>query len=260
VSSDNLDLSALCQEPARDLLSRDQRLSLGRKLDTMRWFRDRLIVVVIAIIISIVIRTFLFSTYAIPSASMEGTLVAGDRIGVSRLTPSVSGLKRGDVVVFTDPGGWLPPQLTKVATPPWWITALTLVGVLPVDSNNHVIKRVIGLPGDHVVCCDKAGDLSVNGKSLPESYVQLPAGESTVSGKPFDVIVPPKSLWVMGDNRYNSADSRFHADTPTKGFVPISDVTGRAFIIMWPLPRITVLPQFSNGLIPGPEYELPPEK
>jgi signal peptidase I len=94
---------------------------------------------------------------------------------------------------------------------------------------------VIGLPGDHVTCCNALGQMSVNGTPLDEPYVIKQSGSTAVSGIPFDVTVPKDSLWVMGDNRYNSEDSRFHGDTPTKGYVPISDVVGRAFVVSWPV-------------------------
>jgi signal peptidase I len=117
-----------------------------------------------------------------------------------------------------------------------WV--LSVVGLSAPDSNDHLIKRVIGLPGDHVVCCNALGQMSVNGIPLSEEpYVSLPAGDTKVSKDDFDVIVPDNALWVMGDNRYNSKDSRYNGSTPGKGFVPMDNVVGRAFVISWPLDR-----------------------
>ncbi|MGI4894555.1 MAG: signal peptidase I [Janthinobacterium lividum] len=197
--------------------------------------RETVLVVAVALIVSLVVKTFLLQAFFIPSQSMEQTLDVGDRVVVSKLTPGPFDLHRGDVVVFADPGGWLgesvPTQRGPVATVV--AGALTFVGLLPEDSDNHLIKRVIGLPGDHVVCCDAAGRLSVNGVSVDES-AYLAAGAAP-SDTPFDVRVPDGQLWVMGDNRANSGDSRFHPQTPYHGFVPVDLVVGRAHAIVWPL-------------------------
>jgi len=111
---------------------------------------------------------------------------------------------------------------------------LDFVGLGASDSDQHLVKRLIGLPGDHISCCNALGQMSVNGVPLKEPYVLLPAGVQAVSEKSFDVTVPEGTVWVMGDNRYNSADSRYHMDDPGKGFVPLSDVVGKAFVISWP--------------------------
>jgi signal peptidase I len=115
------------------------------------------------------------------------------------------------------------------------------VGLGAQDSNDHLIKRVIGLPGDTVECCNDFGQMSVNGVPLDEPYVNYPPGETRASAIDFSVTVPADSLWVMGDNRYNSKDSRYNGSTPSKGFVPMSDVVGRAFVISWPSDRWTWL-------------------
>lgn len=255
VSTDDIpDESALCIEISRLELTRDQRLSLGRRLNTMRKARNRIAVVVTLLIIAIVVRTFLFGTYSIPSTSMEDTLTAGDTFGVSRLAPSFVPLAHGDIVVFTDPGGWsaADPSTVRTADDPWWISALTMFGVLPVDASDHLIKRVIGLPGDHVVCCDVAGHVTVNGQALTETYTKLPPGVTAQSATPFDVFVPAGSLWVMGDNRYASDDSRAHMTTANNGFVDLSDVTGRALLILWPVAHMAELRQVPDQGIPAP--------
>ncbi|TFD77561.1 signal peptidase I [Cryobacterium sp. Sr8] len=204
------------------------------------FLRDLVIIFVVALLISFMIKTFLIRSFYIPSGSMEQTLLLNDRIIVNQLQPGMFPVDHGDVVVFRDPGGWLPPQLpveqNAIVAGIDWI--LSVVGLSAPDSNDHLIKRVIGLPGDHVVCCNALGQMSVNGVPLSEEpYVSLPPGETEVSKDDFDVVVPADSLWVMGDNRYNSKDSRYNGTTPGNGFVPMDNVVGRAFVISWPLNR-----------------------
>lgn len=210
----------------------------AQKRGALLFLRDLLVIFVIAIAVSFVVKTFLIRSFFIPSESMRETLQVHDRIIVNQLVPDLVPLSRGDVAVFRDPGGWLPPSVPVeqnpiVASVDW---LFSLVGLSAPDSNDHLIKRVIGLPGDHVTCCNPLGQMSVNGVPLDEApYVTLPAGEERVSRDEFDVTVPEGSLWVMGDNRYNSKDSRYNGDTPGKGFVPIDNVVGRAFVVSWPL-------------------------
>jgi len=211
--------------------------SARRKRSTLLFLRDLLVIFVVAVLVSFLIKTFLIRSFFIPSQSMEQTLVMDDRIIVNQLVPEVSPIERGDVVVFKDPGGWLPAR-EESAQPPLiaaidWFFAF--VGLSAPDSNDHLVKRVIGLPGDHVVCCNALGQMSVNGVPLDEPYVALPPGETKVSADDFDQVVPDDSLWVMGDNRYNSKDSRYNSETPLKGFVPIDNVVGRAFVVSWPI-------------------------
>jgi len=219
------------------------------------FFRDLLIIFVVALLISFLIKTFLVRSFYIPSGSMENTLLVNDRIIVNELEPKLMPIQRGDVIVFRDPGGWLLPQAAvqqnPVAAGLDWL--LSVVGLSAPDSNDHLIKRVIGLPGDHVSCCNVLGQLSVNDVPLSEPYVNLPAGATAVSKDNFDVVVPANSLWVMGDNRYNSKDSRYNGDTPGKGFVPIDNVVGRALVISWPSSRWTWLddyPEVFRGFSP----------
>jgi signal peptidase I len=168
---------------------------------------------------------------------MNDTLQVDDRIIVNELVPKLVPIQHGDVVVFRDPGGWLPPRYE--APQNWFVTSvdwvLSVVGLSAPDSNDHLIKRVIGLPGDTVECCNEFGQMSVNGVPLDEPYLKLAPGVTKVSGTDFTVTVPPDSLWVMGDNRYDSADSRYNTDKPSKGFVPIENVVGRAFVVSWPI-------------------------
>ncbi|WP_183392606.1 signal peptidase I [Kineococcus radiotolerans] len=196
--------------------------------------RETALVVAVALVVSMVVKTFLLQAFFIPSESMEPTLAVGDRVVVSKLTPGPFPLQRGDVVVFADPGGWLPPTAPTRRGPVGTAVtgALTFVGLLPDDADEHLVKRVVGLPGDHVACCDGQGRLTVDGAPLDES-AHLAAGVAP-SEQPFDVTVPPGELWVMGDNRPRSCDSRCHADGPRGGFVPLDLVTGRAVAVVWP--------------------------
>jgi signal peptidase I len=203
------------------------------------FLRDIVLIVLAAVIISVGIKAFLIRSFYIPSGSMENTLQINDRIIVNELVPRMVPLEHGDVVVFKDPGGWLPTapvvQRNGVVSAVDWV--LSVVGLSAPDSNDHLIKRVIGLPGDTVACCNTFGQMTVNGIPLVEPYLKLPAGVTKVSANDFSVTVPKDSLWVMGDNRYDSADSRFHVTGPTGGFVPYGDVVGRAFLISWPSSR-----------------------
>ncbi|GAA3023246.1 signal peptidase I [Microbacterium dextranolyticum] len=225
--------------------------SVGRRLRTRRrrgiwpFLRDVLVILIVAILVSFLIKTFLVRSFFIPSGSMEQTLMVKDRILVDELTPRFTGYERGDIVVFRDPGGWLegvptPPPATPLVQAGDWL--LSLVGITASDSNEHLIKRIIGVGGDHVVCCNALGQTTVNGTPIDETpYLDLAAGQSAPNPKPYDVTVPQGSLWVLGDNRDHSRDSRYNVDQPSKGFVPIGNVVGRAFLITWPLPRFGVL-------------------
>lgn len=218
------------------------------KRSVVLFLRDLAIIFVVALLISFLIKTFLIRSFYIPSGSMEDTLLINDRIIVNQLEPDLMPIDRGDVVVFKDPGGWLLPQAPIEQNPivagvDWF---LSLVGLSAPDSNDHLIKRVIGLPGDHVVCCNALGQMSVNGVPLAEPYVLLPPGESKASKDAFDTVVPKESLWVMGDNRYNSKDSRYNGDTPGKGFVPIDHVVGRALVVSWPVSRLSWLDNYPD--------------
>jgi len=209
-----------------------------------RFLRDAAIIVVAALVVSFLIKTFLIRSFFIPTESMEATLVRDDRIIVSQLTPEVFELNRGDVIVFVDPGGWLSQQSGVSEDDPLSriLNGISVfVGLSSPNNEQHLVKRVIGLPGDRVVCCDDLGAMSVNGVALTETYVQLPQGVSKVSSNDFDVTVPDDALWVMGDNRYNSADSRRNMDKPGGGFVPLENVVGRAIVISWPQERWTWL-------------------
>ncbi|PWJ47200.1 signal peptidase I [Quadrisphaera granulorum] len=202
--------------------------------------REGVVVVVASVVLSLLVKTFLVQAFFIPSISMENTLLVGDRILVSRLTPGPFDLQRGDIVVFEDPGGWLKPapQVSRGPVLDAVETALTFVGLLPQTSDQHLVKRVIGLPGDSVACCDEQGRTTVNGAPLTEDFLKPGSIPSQVT---FSVVVPPGSIWVEGDNRQNSGDSRFHLGDPGGGMVPVDDVVGRAVVTVWPLDRLTWL-------------------
>ncbi|MGL5857862.1 MAG: signal peptidase I [Angustibacter sp.] len=213
--------------------------------------RELVIVVVIALGLSLLVKTFLVQAFYIPSPSMEDSLLIGDRVVVSKLTPGPLSLRRGDVVVFTDPGGWLstPPQTTRDGV---LQQGLRFIGLLPNDSSDHLIKRVIGLPGDQVRCCSKDGRLQVNGQDLDEPYV-YPGDDPSQSE--FQITVPPDRIWVMGDHRGESADSRANDDgTGRTGSVPIGRVTGRAFAVVWPVTHASWLSRHGDTFrsVPAP--------
>ncbi|WP_438352754.1 signal peptidase I [Microbacterium sp. CJ88] len=245
-------------EPAPGL----RRSSPSRRRGWLVFLRDVLVIVLIAVLVSFLVKTFLVRSFYIPSGSMENTLQIKDRILVDEITPRFGAYERGDIVVFRDPGGWLDPKPVTPPRPPLveagdWL--LSLVGLSAPDSDDHLIKRIIGLPGDHVVCCNGIGQLTVNGIPIDESgYLKLNPGDPA-SKVQFDVTVPAGSLWVLGDNRNNSKDSRYNTSQPGQGFVPIDNVVGRAFLITWPFDRFGGLDfhhQVFSG-VPAPGKEAP---
>jgi signal peptidase I len=184
----------------------------------------------VALLISLLVKTFFVQMFFVPSGSMEPLFLVDDRILVEKVSSWDGEVERGDVVVFEDPGGWLPPQpeLNRFQK------VLSTVGLYP--TGGHLVKRVIGVGGDHVECCDSEGRVSVNGVPLDEDYLK-DRGQQ----RAFDVRVPEGRLWVMGDNRSNSEDSRYHQNLPGKGSIPEDRVVGRVWAIAWPLDRFAVL-------------------
>jgi signal peptidase I len=227
------------------------------------FFKEFVFVVVGAIIVASLIRALVGQMFLIPSASMENTLLVQDRVVVEKLSTT----KRGQVVVFANPGNWLSGPTAPERGPLG--RALEFVGVLPDTATEHLIKRVIGLPGDHVVCCDAQGRVTVNDQPLDErSYLRTAADgtQSSPSEIRFDVVVPRARVFVMGDNRENSRDSRCHLDDQPAGaapgqnaFVPQDLVVGRAVAVLWPARRATVLhtPDTFAAVPPG---EAPPDE
>lgn len=201
--------------------------------------RELPILLVSALILSMIVKTFFVQFFYIPSGSMENTLLVNDRVGVNKFGALFSDIKRGEVVVFRDPADWLSVPtneetgLKKVAK-----DALVFVGVLPDPAKQYLIKRVIGVGGDRVVCCNASDQIEVNGTPITEPYIY--PGDKP-SDSEFDVTVPKGFIWVMGDHRGASADSRFHTQDPNKGMVPLDKVTGRALFVIWPLSNLGIL-------------------
>ena len=193
-------------------------------------FLRRLLTLIVVLAIIAVVRSLIVQSYTIPSGSMENTLHAGDRIMVT--VYDAGSVERGDVVVFTDPDNWLtepgPPGVARVIQ-----DVLVAVRLLPENAGHHLVKRVVGLPGDHIVA-DGTGPMSVNGIVLDEPYLKPGRTSSDIA---FDVTVPDGYVWVMGDNRSNSADSRMHQADAHGGFVPADNIVGIARLVYWPVGR-----------------------
>jgi len=200
------------------------------------------VLVVVALVVSLLIKTFLVQFFYIPSGSMENTLQVKDRVAVNKLPFLSKNISRGDVVVFRDPDNWL-PEITDYTTNQYVAkakSALVAVGVLPNPAKQYLVKRVVGVAGDHIVCCTKSGNLTINDVEVIEPYI---FSGNKPSEMKFDVTVPKGKLWVMGDHRGASADSRYHQDDINKGFVPLSRVTGRVVAVIWPFKNITYVPK-----------------
>ena len=194
---------------------------------------ELLLLLVTALALSVAVKTFLMQMFFVPSESMEPLFVADDRILVQKVSYWSGEVERGDVVVFEDPGGWLGPgpELTGIQE------ALSVVGLYP--TGGHLVKRVVAVGGDEVVCCDRDGRVTVNGVPLDEE-AYLPQGTQPSSRK-FSVTVPDDRLWVMGDNRGNSQDSRYHQDLDGGGTIPADAVVGKVWAVVWPLGRTDIV-------------------
>ena len=198
--------------------------------------------VVVALVVSLFIKTFLVQFFYIPSGSMENTLQIKDRVAVNKVPFISNSINRGDVVVFRDPDNWL-PEIIDYSTNKYLAqakSALVAVGVLPNPAKQYLVKRVVGVAGDRIVCCTKDDKLTINGVEVTEPYIFSGNKPSEMT---FDVLVPEGKIWVMGDHRGASADSRYHQEDINKGFVPVSKVTGRVVAVIWPFKNITYLPK-----------------
>jgi signal peptidase I len=200
---------------------------------SMPLWQETILLLGLALVLALVIKSLFVQAFYIPSPSMEPLFIKNDRILVQKVsywggaTPS-----RGDIIVFKDPGGWL--NEADTTTPQGPVTKLMeKVGLYP--TGGHLVKRVIGIGGDRVVCCDAKGRITVNGKALNEK-AYLPKGTAASQLK-FDRTVPKQHLWMMGDNRSFSFDSRGHMGDPGGGFVSEDLVVGKVFTLIWPWQR-----------------------
>ena len=223
------------------------------------FWRELPILIAVALLLAVVIKTFAIQAFWIPSGSMENTLLINDRVLVNKIVYHTRAIHRGDIVVFNGDGSWDP-------------------GTIPVSGNvfqqfadgfasmfgfgrtgDILIKRVIGIPGDRVACCDAQGRVTVNGVPLTEQSYLYPGAAPSASR--FNITVGPGRLWVMGDNRYFSEDSRDHQGQPGGGTIPESAVIGRAFIIIWPPSHWRILPipsTFTQPALNGSHAAPPP--
>src|SRR3984885_1292819 len=211
----------------------------GKPKRKRSFWRDLVVIVVAALALTVLLKAFVVQVFSIPSGSMENTLLPGDRILVSKIVYKFRPIARGDIVVFSGAGSWDAPN------PPasnWfagaWDDAVNLIGIAGPDTD--YVKRVIGVPGDHVVCCNAQGKVTVNGVPLSESSYIFPGNAPSLVR--FNITVPAGRLWVMGDNRGDSDDSRYREADPGGGAIPESAVVGRAFLIIWPFSRVSDLP------------------
>ncbi len=233
----------------------------GRKRGRSFW-RELPILIVIALVIALLIKSFVVQPFFIPSSSMENTLKVGDKVLVSKLTYDFRPIEPGDIVVFNGDGSWDPnppgqPRSRNPVVRLYDATVLRLyhaiIGLFgDAPGQQDYIKRVIGVPGDHVACCNARGQVTVNGIGLNEkSYLYPGNAPGSGEGGHFSITVPPGRLWVMGDHRSVSWDSRGHRSDPGGGTIPESAVVGRAFMIIWPPSRIRILPIPSTFDRPG---------
>jgi signal peptidase I len=183
------------------------------------FWRELPILVGVAVVVAVVVRAFVLQTFYIPSESMEHTLNIDDRVLVNKLVYDFRDPYRGEIVVFEAPRTWRSNPNEK-----------------------DFIKRVIGVSGDRVVCCDPQQRLIINGHPLDEPYLYSDGSGLTdrASEDPFDITVPPGRLWVMGDHRSHSGDSReqfLRTRDVEAATIPVDAVVGRAFVVLWPVSR-----------------------
>jgi signal peptidase I len=247
------------QEPSPDAAGGEPQSPGGPKPDgqarkgsggSRSFWRELGVLVVLAIVIALIIKTFVVQAFFIPSSSMEDTLLVGDKVLVNKLVYHMRPIHPGDIIVFDGAGSWDPVARSARGSSNPVVRAYDdtllklfrslggLFGTTP--GQTDYIKRVIGTPGDHVACCNPQGLMTVNGVPLHEkSYLYPGAAPSQIH---FSVTVPKGRLWVMGDNRAVSDDSRLHTSDPGGGTIPENMVIGRAFMIVWPPSRWRILP------------------
>ncbi len=225
-------------EPSGDT-SASRRNTSAPAARQKNFWRELLTIVVAAAVLTLLVKAFIIQVYRIPSASMENTLQVGDRVLVNKLIYRFRGIDRGDIVVFSGQDSWGPDATPGSGDPVVRFFDAVLSDIGLQSSQTYYIKRVIGLPGDRVACCTD-GKVTVNGVPLSESPYVYPG--NAPSSFTFKATVPAGYVWVMGDHRGDSDDSRYHTGDPGGGAVPESQVVGRAFLIIWPLSRFNDLP------------------
>ncbi|GAA2318342.1 hypothetical protein GCM10010149_83530 [Nonomuraea roseoviolacea subsp. roseoviolacea] len=204
------------------------------------FWKELPVLVVVALVLALIIKTFVVQAFYIPSESMENTLLKNDRVLVNKIVYHTRDIERGDVVVFSGVDSWdgefqMEEPSNPVAAFFRWVG--TAFGMVPGEKD--YIKRVIGVGGDHVKCCDDKHRITVNGVPIDEEGYLYPGNMPSDSS--FDITVPEGRLWVMGDHRSVSLDSRAHTGDPGGGSIPVGQVIGRAFVIVWPFSRAGTL-------------------
>jgi signal peptidase I len=225
--------------PPEDQDEEDEPPSAPARPRHKHFWRELLIIVAVAAALTLMVKGFVAQVYKIPTGSMENTLQIGDRVLVNKLIYRFRGVARGDIIVFSGQDSWGPdaPQPSNNGLVRLWDDVLSDIGLQ--SSQTYYIKRVIGLPGDRVGCCAD-GKVTVNGVPLTETSYLYPGDAPSFPFK--TVTVPPGHLWVMGDHRGDSADSRYHTSAPGQGAIPEDEVVGRAFMIIWPPSKFRDLP------------------
>jgi len=233
--------------------------------------RELPVLLLIAFVLALVVKTFFVQAFFIPSGSMEQTLhgcpgCTGDRVLVNKIPYWFGEPEPGDIVVFKGPSTWAPE--VQVSEPSNWLSGGLLwlgrsIGVAPPSEDDYV-KRVIATAGQTVACCDSEGRVTVDGKPLDEPYIHE---NNPVESRAFSpVTVPANRLWVMGDHRAASADSRSHVTDKYSGTIAVDDVIGKAAVIVWPIDRFGLLdsPDIQGteaagapGSVPAPEAVAP---
>ncbi|MEU0478174.1 MULTISPECIES: signal peptidase I [unclassified Streptosporangium] len=245
MTSEDREYGAVSRRPVEDEVDvvaedtqKNAKSDKGKKKGS--FWKELPVLIVVAVVLALIIKTFVIQAFYIPSESMENTLLTNDRVLVNKLVYRVRDIERGDVVVFSGVDSWDPEiDLEEPSNPVAgffrWVG--TAFGVVPGEKD--YIKRVIGVGGDTVKCCDAQGRVTVNGVPLDEDY--LYPGD-VPSQRFFEAKVPEGRLWVMGDHRLVSLDSRSHLGDPGGGTISVDKVIGRAFVIVWPFSRATTIP------------------
>lgn len=206
-------------------------------------------IVVVSLMLSFVLKAYFVQPFHIPSESMQNTLQVNDRIIVNKMKSSEKDLQRGDVIVFKDTKDWLPPAPEE--NPNIIQRILAGTGITSDNSEQYLVKRIIGMPGDRVECCAPGGKITINGQEIDEPYIYT---SSERPGRKFEVTVPEGKVWVMGDHRDASADSREHMNGPGNGFIDINDIQGKTAMVVWPFEHFGKLENHSEvfAKVPNP--------